>query len=144
MRKNIKLIFFVLSFSTVVNADYVNEQEKSYKNINHLENQLKELQLREQIQQIEIKIKNNEQLLNPPPPPPPPKVVPKQRPRGNTFSPSQVKLLYLIGSGMDRAAVISYRGENHRVNNGTKFRGWTVRIQEKTVVFNRGSQNITL
>ncbi len=149
MKKN-HLILLIAFFSVGVNANtqFFNQQEKSYKTITSLQNELRELELQEQIQQLELKIKNNQALLNPPPPvarPVPAKTRPSVANKPvPSFMPNQVKVLYLIGAGAGRSAVVSHKGESHTLRDGTTFHGWRVQVKDKNVVFSRGNNNITL
>ncbi len=151
MKKN-NLILLATFFSLGVNANtqFFNQQEKSYKTITSLQNELRELELQEQIQQLELKIKNNQALLNPPPAPvaSPVPAPAKKRPVATkpvpSFSPNQIKVLYLIGADTVRSAVVSFKGENHTLRDGSTFHGWRVQVKDKNVVFSRGNNNITL
>ncbi len=150
--KKIIYFSFALLQPVIVHADYIEENERIFKAISSLEDQLKELELKQKIQKIELEIKENELLLsNKMSKPvtqqiaakPSPIKRPVTRPR-NIFEPNDVKLLYLVGSGLNRNAVVNYKSSNNTLKNNSLFNGWRVSIVENEVALVRGDKRVAL
>lgn len=151
--KKVVCFSFALLLPTMVNADYIAENEKIFRAISMLEEQLKELELKQKIQKIELEIKEDAIALNaknvPKPVTPVVKVntqpVKKLPVRSvNVFKPEDVELLYLVGSGLNRSAIVSYKSLNNTLRNNSVFHGWRVSILNNDVALIRGDKRVAL
>lgn len=151
--KKVVCFSFALLLPTVVNADYIAENEKIFRAISMLEEQLKELELKQKIQKIELEIKEDAMALNaknvPKPVAPVVKVntQPIKKPpvrSANVFEPNDVELLYLVGSGLNRSAIVSYKSSNNTLRNNSVFHGWRVSILNNDVALIRGDKRVAL
>lgn len=148
--KKVICFSFVLLLPMMVNADYIAENERIFRAISTLEEQLKELELKQKIQKIENEIIEETIALNAKKAPPPPVIVstpPVEKPPTrsvNVFEPSDVKLLYLVGTGSNRSAVVSYKSSNSTLKDNTTFYGWRVSIHDNDVALIRGDRRVTL
>lgn len=152
--KKIICLFVVFLQPMIVRADYIEQNEKIFTSISRLEDKLKELELKQKIQKIELEIKENaEALMDKPkieekvivksPVIQPSKPV-RRTPAKPAFKPEDVQLLYLIGSGMNRNAVVFYKSNNSTLRNNTLFNGWRVQIRQNEVALVRGDRRVTL
>ncbi len=151
--KKVICFSFVLLLPMMVRADYIRENEEIFRAISMLEEQLKKLELEQKIQRIELEIKEDTMALNakkaPPPVPPAVQVnvqpVKKAPARSiSVFEPKDVELLYLVGSGLNRSAVVSYKSSNNTLKNNSLFHGWRVSILDNDVALIRGDRRVTL
>lgn len=152
--KKIICLFVVFLQPMIVRADYIEQNEKIFTSISRLEDKLKELELKQKIQKIELEIKENAESLMAKPkieekvivksPVIQPNKPVRRTPTKPAFKPEDVQLLYLIGSGMNRNAVVFYKSNNSTLRNNTLFNGWRVQIRQNEVALVRGDRRVTL
>lgn len=139
------LLFLFIPFRVSI-ASELAEYENHYKNMNRLQGELETLELRKKIQKIEVEIYESKQSL----------IETKQdnalisanvilnNEVKDGFNPREAKLLYIIGVGKNKKAVISFENQTRILKNGSTFQGWRVKIAEKEVTIIKGSEVVTL
>lgn len=139
------LLFLFIPFRVLI-ASELAEYENHYKNMNRLQGELETLELRKKIQKIEVEIYESKQSL----------IETKQdnalisanvilnNEVKDGFNPREAKLLYIIGVGKNKKAVISFENQTRILKNGSTFQGWRVKIAEKEVTIIKGSEVVTL
>lgn len=144
MKYIFSILLFFLPFCFSMASELV-EYENHYNNMNRLKGELETLELKKKIQQIEVDIYKSKQLLKE-------TKIDDQIIKANissarmkkTFNPSNATLLYIIGFGSNRKAVINYDNVMETVKNGSIFHGWKVKVGEKEVSISKGSEVIKL
>ncbi|PAR92345.1 hypothetical protein [Vibrio cholerae] len=149
-----KLTFYLFGFlvSCNVNANELTRYENNLKVIENLKIKLEQLELKKQIQAVEIEIKegesklvNKSNALQKPKDENAPKAIVKiEYPEKGIFDPKKIQLKYLVGTGDDIVAVIDYDGKYEKLKSGNYYNGWKLNISGRKVTLRKGQDIIAL
>ncbi|MGL4827654.1 MAG: hypothetical protein ACRC24_09350 [Vibrionaceae bacterium] len=129
------LLFFPI---TILSASDLVEYERHYEDLNRLKNTLEKLELQKKINEVQMQI-DKDAFANSPQP-----ILPEGEFGNEVFSPKDLTLLYLIGSGKSTKAFVQHKDKTLSFANGQSYQGWLVKIDGKSVTFSKGGSSVTL
>lgn len=129
------LLFFPI---TILSASDLVEYERHYEDLNRLKNTLEKLELQKKINDVQMQI-DKDAFANSPQP-----ILPEGEFVNEIFSPKELTLLYLIGSGKSTKAFVQHKDKTLSFDNGQNYQGWLVKIDGKSVIFSKGGSSVTL
>lgn len=138
-------IFVFFIHLSAVNASELTEYEDHYQDMNRLKDELAQLELKKKIQMVENEIyaskqslqdSKNKKINN--------ETMEREIKSNSGFDPNEAKLLYIVGSGKNKKAVISFNEITKTVYNGSLYYGWKVKIRNKEVSIMKGKEVIKL
>ncbi|MGL5334822.1 MAG: hypothetical protein ACRC9R_01535 [Enterovibrio sp.] len=134
-----KIILALLFFPiTMLSASDLVEYERHYEDLNRLKHTLEKLELQKKINEVQTQI-DKDTFANLPQP-----TLPEGDFGNEIFSPKDLTLLYLIGSGKSTKAFAQHKDKVISFANGQSYQGWLVKIDGKSVTFSKGGSSVSL